>query len=126
MTNDHMPCSDEMSCSDEAACRPDLHLDFPARVRAGRAVLGWSQCELGERTHLSQRAIHRIEQAAVRVRAATMAAIETAFTRAGLRFHDLPDGGFSIAVSRNVLESAPPSPPARRSRHAEPPGSHLG
>ena len=37
---------------------------FAAQIRAGRAVLGWSQTELGERTGVTQRAIYRIEYGA--------------------------------------------------------------
>ena len=40
-------------------------LRFAAKVRAARAVLGWSQTELDERIGLTQHAIYQIEQAAV-------------------------------------------------------------
>lgn len=37
---------------------------FAAQIRAGLAVLGWSQTDLGERTAVTQRAIYRIEDGA--------------------------------------------------------------
>jgi ribosome-binding protein aMBF1 (putative translation factor) len=44
---------------------------FAAQIRAGRAVLGWSQTDLGERTGVTQRAIYRIEDGATRPRQLT-------------------------------------------------------
>ena len=35
---------------------------FAAKIRLARAVLGWSQSELGRRVGLTQRAIHKLEQ----------------------------------------------------------------
>ncbi len=47
-------------------------VQFAATVRAGRAVLGWSQIELARRTALTQRAIYCIEQNIVRPRKQTL------------------------------------------------------
>jgi hypothetical protein len=76
---------------------------FAAKVRAGRAILGWSQTELARRTGLSQRSIYRLELAAVDVRRSTVVAIETVFANAGVDFEHQPDGGFKVAVSGSGL-----------------------
>ena len=46
-------------------------VQFAAEIRAGRAVLGWSQTELAKRTAVTQRAIYCIEQNNVRPRTQT-------------------------------------------------------
>jgi DNA-binding XRE family transcriptional regulator len=68
---------------------------FAAQIRAGRAVLGWSQTDLGERTGVTQRAIYRIEDGATRPRQLTRLRIEKAFGDAGVEFKKLPTGGFT-------------------------------
>lgn len=72
---------------------------FAAKVRAGRAILGWSQSELGRRAGLSQRSIYRLEMAAVDIRRSTVVALETVFARAGIDFEPLADGGFKVVVA---------------------------
>ena len=51
-------------------------LAFAAKLRLSRAVLGWSQSELGFRIGLSQRAVHKIEQGDTEPRRSTVRAIE--------------------------------------------------
>src|SRR5579863_4908990 len=85
---------------------PDLLL-FAARMRAARAVLGWSQTELGRRAKVTQRAIYRLEKAAVRARHQTEVRINKAFKDAGVAFQELPNGGFEMSVpSELVTKSA--------------------
>jgi transcriptional regulator with XRE-family HTH domain len=85
---------------------PDL-LVFAARMRAARAVLGWSQTELGRRAKVTQRAIYRLEKAAVRARHQTEVRINKAFKDAGVAFQELPNGGFEMSVpSELVTKSA--------------------
>ena len=72
---------------------------FAAKVRAARAILGWSQTELGRRSGLSQRSIYRLEMAAVDIRRSTMVALETVFARAGVDFEPLAGGGFKVVVA---------------------------
>jgi hypothetical protein len=72
---------------------------FAAKVRAGRAILGWSQTELGRRAGLSQRSIYRLEMAAVDIRRSTVVALETVFARAGVDFEPLAGGGFKVVVA---------------------------
>ena len=87
------------------AVNSDRHR-FAAKVRAGRAVLGWSQTDLARRTGLSQRSVYRLELAAVDVRRSTAVCIETVFAESGIQFEQLADGGFKIVVAA--------SPPARQ------------
>jgi transcriptional regulator with XRE-family HTH domain len=71
---------------------------FAAQLRAGRAVLGWSQTDLGERTGVTQRAVYRIEDGATRPRQLTRVRIEKAFGEAGVEFKRLQTGGFIMVV----------------------------
>lgn len=76
---------------------------FAAEVRAGRAVLGWSQTELARRTSVTQRAIFCIEQNIVQPRKQTEERIIEAFTDAGLRFDPLVSGGFKMTVPNKAI-----------------------
>jgi transcriptional regulator with XRE-family HTH domain len=80
---------------------------FAARLRAGRAVLGWSQSELGKNAGLTQRAVYRIEKAVVTARNLTQVRIDQAFKDAGLEFTDLSNGGFEMIVSGRLLTRSP-------------------
>jgi ribosome-binding protein aMBF1 (putative translation factor) len=71
---------------------------FAAKIRAGRAVLGWSQTELGKRIGITQRAIYRIEDGATVPRQLTRLRIEKAFNDAGIEFVSAPSGGFTMRV----------------------------
>lgn len=76
---------------------------FAARMRAARAVLGWSQTELGKKAKVTQRAIYRLEKAAVKARPLTRVRINKAFNDAGIEFAELPNGGFEMIVSSRLL-----------------------
>jgi transcriptional regulator with XRE-family HTH domain len=76
---------------------------FAARMRAARAVLGWSQSELGKRAKVTQRAIYRLEKAAVRARHQTEVRINKAFQDAGVEFAELPNGGFEMSVPSQLV-----------------------
>src|ERR1700735_2477684 len=93
---------------------------FAAQIRAGRAVLGWSQTDLGERTGVTQRAIYRIEDGATRPRQLTRLRIEKAFGDAGVEFKRLQTGGFTMFVRVAAAGRAPAhpklSPPRREAR----------
>jgi ribosome-binding protein aMBF1 (putative translation factor) len=78
-------------------------VQFAAEIRAGRAVLGWSQTELTRRTAVTQRAIHCIEQNVVRPRKQTEERIIEAFAKAGLQFEPLSNGGFKMTVPVKVI-----------------------
>jgi DNA-binding XRE family transcriptional regulator len=93
---------------------------FAAQIRAGRAVLGWSQTDLGERTGVTQRAIYRIEDGATRPRQLTRLRIEKAFGDAGVEFKRLQTGGFTMFVRLAAAGRTPAhpklSPPRREAR----------
>lgn len=76
---------------------------FAARMRAARAVLGWSQTELGKRAKVTQRAIYRLEKAAVRARHQTEVRINKVFKDAGVEFEELPNGGFEMSVPSQLV-----------------------
>lgn len=73
--------------------------EFAAKVRAARAVLGWSQAELANRVGVTQRTVNRLEQAGVDIRRSTAVAIENALRAEGIIFEPLPKGGFRMLVS---------------------------
>jgi transcriptional regulator with XRE-family HTH domain len=77
---------------------------FAAKLRMARAVLGWSQSELGQRVGLTQRAVHKLEQGGTEPRRATVHAIEQVWREEGIEFEDLADGGFRAAVRCAVLD----------------------
>ena len=66
-------------------------------------MLRWSQTELGKKAQITQRAIHRLEKAAVEARHLTLVRIDEAFKGAGIAFTELPNGGFELIVPGNVL-----------------------
>ena len=77
---------------------------FAAKVRLARAVLGWSQSELGFRIGMTQRAIHKLEQGETEPRRTTMRALEEIWREHHLEFEDLADGGFRVSVRAEVLD----------------------
>ncbi len=95
---------------------------FAAKIRVARAVLGWSQSELGFRVGLTQRAIHKIEQGDTEPRRTTVRAIEEVWREEGVEFEDLPDGGFRLSVRSSLLDRSATTE-SRRRRDAR---VHLG
>src|ERR1700756_1249851 len=96
---------------------PEERALFAAKIRAGRAVLGWSQTDLGERTGVTQRAIYRVEIGATQPRQLTRLRIEKVFGEAGVEFRASPPGGFTMLVrpaSRSRRAARPMSAPRRR------------
>jgi DNA-binding XRE family transcriptional regulator len=76
---------------------------FAGKVRAARAILGLNQEVFGRRIGLTQRSVHRIEQAAVQPKARTVYAIEQFLRLHGISFEDLGDGGFRLVVPGTTL-----------------------
>jgi len=86
---------------------------FAAKMRMARAVLGWSQSELGAQVGLTQRAIHKLEQGDTEPRRVTVRSIEEVWREQGIEFEDLPGGGFRVRVGSALLDR-PARAPARR------------
>ena len=97
-------------------------LAFAVKVRMARAVLGWSQSELGYRVGLTQRAIHKLEQGDTEPRRSTMRAIEQIWRDEGIEFEDLDGGSFRVTVRSPVLDR----PATARARRAQETKSQLG
>jgi transcriptional regulator with XRE-family HTH domain len=76
---------------------------FAARLRAARAILGWSQVELASRIGLTQRAVHKLEQGNTEPRRTTIRIIEETWETEGLEFEDIGDGGFRVIVRAKLL-----------------------
>jgi transcriptional regulator with XRE-family HTH domain len=57
-----------------------------AQIRAARALLGWKQTDLAERSGVSEISIKNIERGATDPRRSTLDAIQQAFESAGLVF----------------------------------------
>ncbi len=91
---------------------------FAAKMRTARAILGWSQSELGLRVGLTQRAIHKLEQGDTEPRRATVRAIDDVWHEQGIEFEDLADGGFRVNVRAHVIDR--PASAARRQRTDSP------
>jgi transcriptional regulator with XRE-family HTH domain len=97
-------------------------LAFAAKVRLARAVLGWSQSELGFRVGLTQRAIHKLEQGETEPRRTTVRVIEEIWREQSIEFEDLADGGFLVHVRAPVLKR----PSTRQSRRGSATRMQLG
>src|SRR6478735_1941934 len=72
---------------------------FAAKIRLSRAVLGWSQSELGRRIGLTQRAIHKLEQGETQPRRSTVRALEEIWHDHDIKFENLATGGQSPLLS---------------------------
>ena len=58
----------------------------PRQIRAARALLGWSQQQLGDKAIVSLNAVTRLEKGTVDSRSSTIIAIQKALTKAGVEF----------------------------------------
>jgi transcriptional regulator with XRE-family HTH domain len=76
---------------------------FAAKVRGARAILGWSQRELGARVSLTQKSVYRMELGTHDLRRSTVVTVEQVLKAEGVEFEDLPDGGFKVLVREPVL-----------------------
>ncbi len=79
---------------------------FAAKIRLARAVLGWSQSELGRRVGLTQRAIHKLERGETEPRRTTGRALEQIWREQNIEFEDLADGGFRVSVRPSAFKPA--------------------
>jgi DNA-binding XRE family transcriptional regulator len=79
---------------------------FAAKIRMARAVLGWSQTELGRHVGLTQRAVHKREQGNTEPRRATVRALDQTWREQNIEFEDLADGGFRATVRSSAFALA--------------------
>lgn len=74
-----------------------------AQIRAARALLGWKQTDLATASGISEISIKNIERGATDPRSSTLAAIQSAFDKAGVVFldpGDTRDGGSGVRLKR--------------------------
>ncbi len=79
--------------------RPDVIT--PAQIRAARALIGWNQTELATASGVAVISVKNIERGATDPRSSTLAAIQTAFSEAGVVFLDPGDtrtGGHGVRL----------------------------
>jgi transcriptional regulator with XRE-family HTH domain len=81
-------------------------LSIAAQLKAARAITGWNQGELSERSGVSRPTIARIEALIMRPRTDTVDKLKQAFLVAGIQILDgEPRGGFSIIVDESGLSA---------------------
>ena len=76
---------------------------FAAKVRLARAVLGWSQTQLGVNIGLTQRAIHKLKKGETEPRRTTVEALKRVWREQKIEFNDQSDGSFQLNVNARVL-----------------------
>jgi transcriptional regulator with XRE-family HTH domain len=77
------------------------------QIQAARALLGWSQEELGDRAQISNSALYRLERGRVDPRASTVEAVRRALERAGIEFFsDRDSEGLRLRRSKASLKEA--------------------
>ena len=59
---------------------------FAAKVRGARAILGWSQRDLGRRVSLTQKSVYKMEQGTHGLRRSTVATVERVLKAEGSGF----------------------------------------
>jgi DNA-binding XRE family transcriptional regulator len=76
---------------------------FAAKVRAARAILSLSQDQFAQHIGLTQKSVHRIEQASVQAKLQTILKIQRFWLEQGISFENLRSGGFRLIVESHVL-----------------------
>jgi transcriptional regulator with XRE-family HTH domain len=74
---------------------------FPVLVRTARAILGWSQTKLAEKSKVSEPSISRLERLEGPGRPSNMLKIVRAFEEAGVRLNS-DASGFGLFVSEKA------------------------
>ncbi|MFP4146129.1 MAG: helix-turn-helix domain-containing protein [Halorhodospira sp.] len=75
-----------------------------ASIRAGRALLGWSQKELARRSGVSVPALNRLERLDSEPRLETVVRLEEALYEAGVRKIAYSDGRIEMTVEPRAIE----------------------
>jgi transcriptional regulator with XRE-family HTH domain len=89
-----------------AATRAGAYSEFVitgAQIRAARALIGWKQTDLASASGVSEISIKNIERGATDPRGSTLAAIQEAFSKAGVVFldpGDIRDGGPGVRLRK--------------------------
>lgn len=80
------------------------HHPTPAQIRAGRALLDWSQQELAGHSGIGRRTVAAYENGGNRVMPTSVVAMREALERAGIRFsgEDEPEGVHRVPASREI------------------------
>lgn len=79
---------------------------FALQLKAARAVVGWSQAQLAERSGVARPTVARIEALMMQPRLDTVGKLKQAFLDAGLQILDGdPVGGFSLIVNDAAIRS---------------------
>ena len=76
---------------------------FPAKIRAARGLLNWSQGKLAERAGLSKQSVTRIENGTMDPRFSTITALYQAIRSADVELGDDADGIVQLSISREKL-----------------------
>ena len=79
---------------------------FAAKVRLARAVLGWSQTDLGHRIGVTQRAIHKLERGETEPRRKTVDALNEIWRVEKIEFTDRRDGGLEVNIHPRAFRTA--------------------
>ena len=80
-------------------------LSFSIQIKAGRALLGWSQADLANRSGIARATVARIEALMMLPRLDTVGKLRQAFKDGGVIFQDDDVGnGFTIVVSDKTIE----------------------
>ena len=98
---------------------------FATKIRLVRAVLGWSQTELGLQVGLTQRAIHKLEQGETAPRRSTVRALEDIWRKQNIEFEDLADGSLRVSIRASLLNRVGKARPQRRRAAGTPFGTTV-
>jgi transcriptional regulator with XRE-family HTH domain len=73
------------------------------QIRAARALLGWYQAELAQKSGISEYTLKNLERGVSDPRSSTLAKLQQAFEKAGVVFldpGDVRDGGEGVRLKR--------------------------
>jgi predicted transcriptional regulator len=68
------------------------------QIRAARALLGWSQQDLADKSLLSETAILKLETGSADSRTSTLVKVRKSLESAGIEFINRPDGAAGVVV----------------------------
>ena len=71
-----------------------------SQIRAARALLGWSQRKLAEKSLLSETAILKLETAQADSRTSTLVKVRSTLEAAGVEFINRPDGTKGVVLKK--------------------------